>query len=792
MTVFKGTIQGSSYISDGSGTYVTVTLTILETLRGSVDTAGNGNFTYSANGTVAAVAHYPNGATGSYSYPINYGGPLVTNIHNFQQTLGGTGGAGITLTGFSGAGTKGPDGVLSVSGEVPIGYYPNGYPKYLRMAGTLLAYGGYVGIAGPYQTVTRPTSASTDMTFTVNRYYYLGDTDQVSWSVIGELDPYAYSQAPGAIAASPADFVGITLPSGTINFAPGQTSAAVTVHVAGLPALAATSEFAIQLSSPSPGVRLQNTTVFGTIASATTLAAGAVLVAGAGADVVSLQFADATSAAPALTVAGKLNARIFSGGLQPVSLTPGSPIPALSAGAQGALAVHSGGGTIALPLGYVALATDAPTPLTVLGGPLDGQVVLAGSGGLAFNAGAGSGTVIATGGNNLVSAYPGAGNQDIQLGAGDDTIVALGGSNTISAGAGRNVILLGGGNNVLTTTGSDLIAEAGAGMATINAGAGDIAAFLAAGHTNLDAGTGRATVVAGSGDVWAQVSTGSQVWLGTGNATVQENVYDFVSGALTVIGGAGNASINLRGPGDLVFAGSGSTDLTDDALSAATVVGGSGPMTLRSDYGGLVALSFAATTFEGNGANTVAAFAGSLTVTGGNGVFLGGPAGHNVLTGGWQGSAILIGGGDGDVLTAGAISPYGLSGQDALVAGPGAETLTGAGTNTAVSFYAGPGADLMVAGNGPSQMLDGTGAATMVGGSGLDLFAFAQGHAAAVTIQAFNPSLNYLSLIGFPAGEAAAALAGATASGGNESLLLSDGTHITFQGFTGLSAANFL
>ena len=33
---------------------------------------------------------------------------------------------------------------------------------------------------------------------------------------------------------------------------------------------------------------------------------------------------------------------------------------------------------------------------------------------------------------------------------------------------------------------------------------------------------------------------------------------------------------------------------------------------------------------------------------------------------------------------------------------------------------------------------------------------------------------------------------GAANSGGSESLRLSDGTHITFQGFTGLSAGSFL
>ena len=42
------------------------------------------------------------------------------------------------------------------------------------------------------------------------------------------------------------------------------------------------------------------------------------------------------------------------------------------------------------------------------------------------------------------------------------------------------------------------------------------------------------------------------------------------------------------------------------------------------------------------------------------------------------------------------------------------------------------------------------------------------------------------------AGEAAAALAGASFAGGNEMIALSDGTHITFAGFATLAGSNFL
>ena len=76
--------------------------------------------------------------------------------------------------------------------------------------------------------------------------------------------------------------------------------------------------------------------------------------------------------------------------------------------------------------------------------------------------------------------------------------------------------------------------------------------------------------------------------------------------------------------------------------------------------------------------------------------------------------------------------------------------------------------------------------------SGLSLTALLQGNATDLVMQHFDPAWDYLALYGFPAGEVAAALAGATTVGGSERLTLSDGTHITFEGFTGLTVANFL
>ena len=155
--------------------------------------------------------------------------------------------------------------------------------------------------------------------------------------------------------------------------------------------------------------------------------------------------------------------------------------------------------------------------------------------------------------------------------------------------------------------------------------------------------------------------------------------------------------------------------------------------------------------------------------------------------------ATMIGGGDGDQLNARAM------GGDVMQAGPGAATLSALGSWGANKFYGGPGRNLMLLGTGNDQVLTGTGAATIVGGnlgapegSGRGLIAFVNGNHPDVQIQSFGSGQNFISLVGFAAGEVTRALSSATTAGGSENLLLSDGTKIQFLGITGLTSSNFL
>jgi Ca2+-binding RTX toxin-like protein len=98
----------------------------------------------------------------------------------------------------------------------------------------------------------------------------------------------------------------------------------------------------------------------------------------------------------------------------------------------------------------------------------------------------------------------------------------------------------------------------------------------------------------------------------------------------------------------------------------------------------------------------------------------------------------------------------------------------------------------LVAGSGNDTLPAGRGTSTIVGGSGDDLFAFVKGvinGPADVTITGFT-SNDQAGLFNYGAGEAAGVLDAATIAGGNTSIALSDGTHVTFASVTDLTSRN--
>ena len=494
---------------------------------------------------------------------------------------------------------------------------------------------------------------------------------------------------------------------------------------------------------------------------------------------------DAAAVAAAQAVFDPINLAVASGKMIPYVAMADGNIPEVPQGKDGELVVSpfAGSNTFTMHKDYTTALVLSTGFQTVLGGSANGQLIVGAGGGLRFVAGAGAGTVTAFQGNNAVSAFTGAGNQRITLGAGDDTVIALAANNIIAAGAGSNMILLGDGANKVTSAGVDLIAG-GTGSATITSGSNTPTVYLGTGTNLFQGGSGGATVVGASGADTMTSQGHAMLWLGSGTSKVTSGGVDTVVGNQ---GTAGAATISAASA-DLVFGGLGSLTFNGGS-GVSTIIGyPGGTTTVTSGSGGAIVGSQGTLVQHGGaGIDTIIGLGGSMTVSGGSGggIYLGGPAGANSITGG-SGQVTIFGGGAGDVLTAGN------GAANIILAGPGAETISGAGSTGSNAFYGGSGPNTFLGGPGSTSIQIGTGATTIVAGSGLSLFAFVQGHANNVTIQGVDANLDYLSLQNFGTGEAAAAVGGAQVSGGSSTLTLSDGTHITFSGFTDVASLHFL
>jgi Ca2+-binding RTX toxin-like protein len=491
--------------------------------------------------------------------------------------------------------------------------------------------------------------------------------------------------------------------------------------------------------------------------------------------------------------------------------------PTVPGGKSGLLQIDSSGAVTDLS-GYLTLLDDATGEVSITGGASDGQLVVAGKGGLVFGAGTGAGSVFAGGGNNVAVVGSGDGSQFIALGNGSDTVAATGGNDTVSGGSGTNLIFLGAGADSVTAGGNATLVG-GAGTATVTAtgasmlfvGAGQVNYTIGAegngtvlggtGATSLDAegsallfsegstanvtvGGGSSTTIAGGTAATSVVSSGVALAFGaSGTLNVEANT----GGTATVVGSTGTTEVTANGTA-LAFAGSGAMDFLGGSGNATIVGSAGGNSTLFGGSGGMFGFTRGNTDYVGgSGADTILGLGGSLTVQGGSGtgLFFGSAGGGNVMMAG-NGAATIVGGGGGDVLGADG------SGSAVVFAGSGAETINGANSSGVNSFVAGSGNDVMLAGSGANTLVDGSGADTMVGGGGTTLMVLAAGHGANVQVQDFVAGKDYLYLEGFGFGESGNALAGASIANGSESISLSDGTHVTFLNFTGLQSSSFV
>jgi hypothetical protein len=113
----------------------------------------------------------------------------------------------------------------------------------------------FVSISADNAVQEEGNSGSTAFTFVVTRDGGTNLTQSVSYAVTGT----------GTAPADAADFVGNHLPTGTVTFAPGETSKTVTVAVAGDATVEQNEYFAVTLSNPSSGLAIDTAVASGTI-----------------------------------------------------------------------------------------------------------------------------------------------------------------------------------------------------------------------------------------------------------------------------------------------------------------------------------------------------------------------------------------------------------------------------------------------------------------------------------------------------------------------------------------------
>jgi Ca2+-binding RTX toxin-like protein len=319
---------------------------------------------------------------------------------------------------------------------------------------------------------------------------------------------------------------------------------------------------------------------------------------------IALHFDATSNIALAQQIATFLNAEIAAGKL----VTEYDAAPPLPTGVSGAY-VQATTEVVKLPPSYTTDLVTKPGSAIVLGsGKADETILSNEQTSLTFIASAGSGTVVAGGGDNrLAISGSVAGNWSLNTGSGNDIILAMGAVNaTVAAGGGKNSIQLGSGHDLVVSTGRDSIAG-GTSQATIDASNAS-SDFVQGEKSNLlfIGGSGGATILGG---------TGSDTYLGSAAGPVDQQLIKGGSagsnflfagdGAATLVGGGTNDQLFAYGSvNQLLSAGNG-----NETLSAA-FSSGNDTLAAGLSSGQLIG---------GTGADTFVGGSGNTTVTAGSG-----------------------------------------------------------------------------------------------------------------------------------------------------------------------------
>ncbi len=492
-----------------------------------------------------------------------------------------------------------------------------------------------------------------------------------------------------------------------------------------------------------------------------------VTVPGTGGSTIGESFDNASNLALAQQIANSLRAASDAGDLKiSVAGSPASDLsPPSNPGGVNELIINSGG-DYTIPGGSPpgtpnwVVILDSTAPVTIHGSPNisvwgglntdtitdPAAIVLSETAENAAVTVSGTGDVLA--GNNFNDTLTASGNAaSVAGGTGTNVFFALGANDTVSA-QGKSDTLFGGSGGstfLIAPTATNERMVGGSGALTVSDAGVSSTIFGGSGALNVTTAGSLASVIGSSGAISA---------LDTGTSD-------------TIIGGTGAVSATLAGSGAYVAGGLGALSVTDNGTSdtiAASV-----------------------------GFTSVTAATSSSRFEGGSGLFS--------FVGGTGGSTIVGSSGDGTVVGGtGATTVFGdgpsaityintTSGGLEYVGGPGSSTIDASLSKGPNVLY---GADypnersLLIGGAGPDNIVGGEGADTLVGSGGQNTFFFfpiAGGATANHTIADFS-FIDTALLLGYGAGAASAAIAGATVANGSTTITLSDNTKITFTGLT--------
>ena len=493
-----------------------------------------------------------------------------------------------------------------------------------------------------------------------------------------------------------------------------------------------------------------------------------VTVVGANSTVLTVSLDGSTNLQLAQQFAAMVNNASANGTLLAASLDDGAPPSPVPSGELGEGVVLHAGSSVALPTGYTVATDVADGPTTISAGAGTAPLtVLAGVGGLTFDAGPAQVTFLAGGGANVFNGYasptgpsappPGpSGSSDtvIYAGGGNDTIATGTANSDVFAGGGANVITLGNGLNHVTSFGRDLILG---------------------GQDHPEPGFFDSSVIALEGDGDTVTGAGQPLQIGAayGGATPG-------GGSLVITLGSGGGSIDGGHDSTFNLAGTasvqaGGNDTVNVGGAAATIGGASsaafftgGLLILGPTQGGSLQFN------PGNGSATVAGADAPVTITGGQ-------ADDVTFTGSASGNMFVVFDGfEGNIarLDAGAATGDNTFVTGAILRGPFAPPTQPPGT-----VLGGTGADLFVVRSAASSLTGGAG-----GANTYDFRASLTGGLTDV-VSDFKAA-DRLAVSGY-ATNGSAVLANATVSGGSTTITLSDQTRIILQNFTSLTPGNF-